>query len=241
MTSQETTRCDVWWADPSIGKAEEWSVLDDVERRACRRLRRVEDRQRCVTARALTRVLLAARIGCSAADLVVDRRCQRCGADHGKPRLVRPCRPVEFNVAHAGQRVVVAITDGAPVGVDVEASQVMAERPGLSEHVLAPTELAAYRRLPSQERDHALAVWWTRKESGLKAMGTGLAVPPTDVVVSAPGEPPAVVASPPGWPRLALHDLSPGAGYVGSVAVRDASSVEVVEHRATSPPAAGAA
>lgn len=240
MTSGVPARCDVWWASTTSSQ-DDWSVLDAGERKGCRRMRRVEDRCRCLTGRTLTRTLLAHRIGCSPESLVLDRTCERCGSDHGKPRLVTPRRPVAFNVAHAGDHVVVALTDGAPVGVDVEECAVRdGGRRELSEHVLAPAELAVYRSLPARDRGRALAVWWTRKEAVLKAMGAGLAVPPSDVVVTPPGQLPAVLDSPAPWPSLVMRDLSPAPGYVGCVAVLGATSMDVNEHRATRPLPAGA-
>jgi phosphopantetheinyl transferase len=66
-----------------------------------------------VVASALVRLLLASRLDVSPADLVIDRTC-------GKPRLAWPQATLDFSVSHAGDQVLVAISDGAAVGVDVE-------------------------------------------------------------------------------------------------------------------------
>ena len=48
-----------------------------------------------------------------------DRRCAHCGEGrHGKPRLLDA--PVEFSIAHASDRVLLAVCEQAPVEVDVE-------------------------------------------------------------------------------------------------------------------------
>jgi 4'-phosphopantetheinyl transferase len=232
MTAGRWARCEIWWAAPT-GHHAAWSVLDPAERCRCRRLQRAEDRERCVTARALLRHLLAGRTGVEPDDVVLDSRCVRCGRAHGKPRLLHPLSPVAFNAAHAGRRVVVAITDGSPVGVDIE-QVVMGDTAlaHLSTEVLAPAELAAYRSLSGPGRRHAMGVWWTRKESVLKAVGTGLTVPPSDIVVTDPTRTPEVLEAPAGWPDVHLRDLDLGEGHVGCVAVLEAREVVVSEHQA---------
>jgi 4'-phosphopantetheinyl transferase len=71
------------------------------------------DRDRSVVAAGLVRLLLAARLGVGPAELVIDRNA-------GKPRLSWPAASLDFSVSHAGDQVVVAISDGPAVGVDVE-------------------------------------------------------------------------------------------------------------------------
>ncbi|HSK55179.1 MAG TPA: 4'-phosphopantetheinyl transferase superfamily protein [Jiangellales bacterium] len=231
--------CSVWWARPSA-EPRLLAVLDATERQQAARLARDGDRARYVTAHALTRQVLARRVGEAPAVLRFDRTCGRCGADHGKPRLVGPGPAVPFSLAHTGERVVVAVASEAghevvagsvQVGVDVEPVREPGD-PVLSAavEILAPAERAAYADLLPAARPHALAVWWTRKEAVLKATGDGLAVPPSELVVSLPDREPELI----GWagraqPSVALCDLRPGNGQVGCVAVVGATSVHVTE------------
>ena len=231
-------------------------LLDDTERRKLARLVRSEDRERYVTAHALVRLLLSARTGVPAATLQLDRTCDRCGGGHGKPRLPggagAPCAPVAFNLAHAGNRIVAAVADGPGLDVGVDVERIPA--PGApvldgSAALLTDDEVAVYRRLSPARRGRALAVWWTRKEAVLKATGDGLAVDPSTIEVTAPHVAPALLRGPSGddhhepperarpdapghRPPIALRDLDAGPGYVGSVAVLGATSLEVTEHDA---------
>jgi 4'-phosphopantetheinyl transferase len=235
--------CSVWWATPSDRPALA-QLLDDSEREHAARLRKTADRRRYITAHALARVLIAPSIGLSPDAIRFDTTCPRCGADHGKPRLGGDggAVPVSFSLAHGGNRVVVAITDGAPVGVDVEPIRRMSsvELLALSADVMTPGEQASYSVLPVAERPRAMAVTWTRKEAVLKVWGEGLSVPPSQLSVSHPYEAPAVTGwgihgtevQPQARAPVTLRDLDAGAGYVASLAVLGAEPVHVSERDA---------
>lgn len=248
--------CAVWWARPTRAPPL-LNLLDDTERRTAARLARPADRARYITGHALVRLLLADRTGEPATRLRFDRTCPRCDSDHGKPRLTPARRgagvAASFNLAHAGERIVVAVTDhDLDVGVDVEhvpdSSDIALGT--ASTEVLTARERSALELLPAGRRGHALAVWWTRKEAVLKATGAGLVVPPATVEVTAPHLAPALIGPvvhhpqrPPGFGRsapavaadpraTALRDLDAGPGYVGCVAVHGAHSVDVAERDA---------
>lgn len=226
--------CDVWWATPS-DRTDLLQRLDDREQRRAARLRRADDRDRFVTARALLRLVVAERTGTAPSELRIDTTCERCGADHGKPRLLGHGGAITFSIGHSGHRIVVAVADGAAVGVDVEwvGSHDAASLTALSDSILAPTELDDYRRLEPAARGRALAVWWTRKEAVLKATGDGLTVPMPRVTVTAPDEP-AALRSPDGADlgaaaMVTMRDLDPGGGGVACLAALDVSSLSVTE------------
>ncbi|HSK26440.1 MAG TPA: 4'-phosphopantetheinyl transferase superfamily protein [Jiangellales bacterium] len=252
--------CEVWWSAPS-GDPALLHLLDETELHRAVRLAHRKDRDRYVTAHALARLLLGELTGEDPARLRFDRTCRRCGdPEHGKPQLVGRATP--FSLAHSGDRVVVAVVDSpaagldgaglesgvdvpVDVGVDVERVSAQGELPAtLSREVLATAELTAYDRLDEHERARAIAVWWTRKESVLKATGDGLAVPPALVEVTPPWCPPALVGALPAaghlrrraWssvpPAIALHELDAGTDHVGCVAVLGVQTVRVSEREA---------
>jgi len=233
------TACSVWWAT-ARPRPELVALLDAAERQRAERLRRTVDRDRYVTAHALVRILLSARTGIPPQALRFETTCHRCGGGHGKPRLDSDPgdAQVAFNLAHAGNRVVVALTGGLHVGIDVDVVRNLdrEDLAMLSGEILSTAERVSYAELPSCERSRALAVWWTRKEAVLKATGDGLAIPPAHISVTDPGSAPAVTAWDPGrtWPSpmaavTCLRDLSPGAPYVASVAVLGTDALTVTE------------
>jgi 4'-phosphopantetheinyl transferase len=110
----------------------------------------------------------------------------------GKPVLA--CGGLHFNVSHSGG---VGLLAWGPreLGADVEA---LIARPSdsLAEEILALPELEAWRALPTTLRQAALTRAWTRKEATLKAIGSGLRIPPRTIEVGgfwhepdAPGAP----------------------------------------------------
>jgi 4'-phosphopantetheinyl transferase len=190
-----------------------------VERARREALRRDEDRARFTVAAALLRLAVAGSLAVPPADVVIDRACPTCGKQHGRPRLPGDERYV--SVSHSGQKVAVAVTTVAPVGVDVELIAPV-NVAGLSRHVLAPAE-----RADSLAEFYA---HWTRKEAVVKATGDGLRAPLEEVVVGADGR----VAGYPGRPELVavVVDLAPGAGYAGALALLTGAPPVIVEHDA---------
>lgn len=170
--------------------------------------------------------MLAAYLGTSPERIGLTAVCQRCGGDHGKPRLRTPVADLALSVSHAGDRVAVAVARDVPVGVDVEPVAHGHDVTSVAGLALSAAEQETFWRLPASARPAALMRYWTRKEALLKATGDGLAGDPGSVTVTAPDEAPAVVA----WPTrpslagaIHLTDLHPGAGHVGCLATVDAT------------------
>ena len=97
----------------------------------------------------------------------------------GKPVLADG--GLHFNVSHSGG---VGFLAWGPreLGADVEA---LIARPsdGLAGEILAPAEFSAWHELPASQRQVALTRAWTRKEATLKAVGSGLRIPPRSLEV----------------------------------------------------------
>lgn len=188
--------------------------LNEGERARAGRYRDVMARERFELGASMVRRCAACALGIPARDVVVDRTCDRCGQMHGRPRVVGS--GLELSVSHSGDLVLVAVSDGSPIGVDVE--DIAARGP------VDHTELAM-RVCDPIERPHVgslrdFLVYWTRKEALLKASGEGLRVPPADVVVTPPDLPPAVLA----WrgrprPECQMANVDLGPGHVASLAV----------------------
>lgn len=223
--------CEVWWAHPTSADARLLELLDNSERARFERFRFAADKSRFLAAHALTRLVLASRIGTDPTAVEIRPSVCSCGQPHGKPRLFGEHHDLEFSLSHSGGRVVVAITTMAPVGVDVEEIRRLTDIKEMAAVALAEPERRELFRFPESDRSTAFLTYWTRKEALLKATGDGLSRPTIDVVVSAPDEPAAVL----GWrrapaPQAQIFSLSPGPGHLASLAVLTGDRVRVRQH-----------
>jgi 4'-phosphopantetheinyl transferase len=172
--------------------------LDDTERERLSRLRRAEDRDRFVLGSTLVRALVAELDGVAPGQVRLDRRCARCGDQHGPVTL--PGRGWSCSVTHSGPFAAVAVAPAPTrVGVDLEVA-CPPEWPDLLARVLAPGEVAPADGAEFLSR-------WVAKEALLKATHHGLTLPMTSVTVGHGGAA-RVGAEPPGWQVVGL-DVQP--------------------------------
>jgi 4'-phosphopantetheinyl transferase len=177
--------CELYWAPTMLLSPAHERLLSPIERKRSMGFRRRDDRTRFVLATALLRLAAGARRRRSPQRIIVDRICDRCFEPHGLPRL--PGSGLHASISHADEYVAVALSDVAPVGVDIERVGRIVYTP-----LLDTVCTARERRHVTREAD--FYAYWTRKESVLKATGVGLSLPMTDVVVTPPREVPRVVS-----------------------------------------------
>lgn len=145
------------------------AALDTAERARAARFRFETDRSRYIRRRKALRELLGSQLGMAAARVPL-----RLG-ENEKPELDMARAP-HFNASHHGDFTLIGLCDHAPIGVDIEGLQGMADIDPLAQNNLSPTELADFRRLDPAQRESAFLTAWTRKEACLKSVGTGLAI-----------------------------------------------------------------
>ena len=184
-------------------------------------------RDRYITARAVLRHILARYVSEAPADLRFSY------TEYGKPRLARPATSPAFNVSHSHDLALYALTDGQPVGVDVEYlyRRAIVDRLKIAHRFFSDREYNALAAMPPYRRDRAFLACWTRKEAFVKAIGQGLSCPldQFDVTVG-PDEPAELLAT--HWDisdaqRWSMANIDPGPDYIGALAVktRDAGLV----------------
>jgi 4'-phosphopantetheinyl transferase len=99
--------------------------------------------------------------------------------EHGCP-FIDPDQNTEglrFNLSHTTGLIVLAVTRGRDVGVDVEFEPRDSRTTKIADRFFAPSEVAALHRLPEAEQRERFFAYWTLKESYIKARGMGLAIP----------------------------------------------------------------
>ncbi len=147
-------------------------------------------------------------------------------SEHGKPALAfpRPELPLQFNLSHSEQLMLVAVTRTHSPGVDVEAVRPIPDMHRLAERFFAPPEAQRLKEAPPDQQDLTFFQYWVQKEAFIKAIGLGLTFPTNQFEVSIlPGTAPRLVNvngsadAALGW-RLA--ELHPAEGYIGGLAIQ---------------------
>ncbi|MDP9053571.1 MAG: hypothetical protein M3N93_04620 [Acidobacteriota bacterium] len=182
---------DVWTV--SLLQQAPTHLSPDEEARAGR-LKFEDDRVRWTRARSALRTILSRYVETSPGQI-----CFSCGK-HGKP-AVDPPTGMEFNLSHAGEWAMIAVTQGMPVGIDIERIRANVDmRPllkRLGESDLPDTTEALYQR-------------WTEREAKSKATGGALFdTPGADLFTAALNAPEGYAAT------LALQGCEPEIRYCG--------------------------
>jgi 4'-phosphopantetheinyl transferase len=164
-------------------------MLNDPERERAARLAAAP---RWIVARAALRIVLAGHLGLHPSDVELG------AGEHGKPEIAGAA--LRFNLSHSGDLALIALTEHAEVGIDVERTS---RRSHAVERTLTPGERAT---LDGRDRHLQLLRVWCRKEALAKAGGGGLGWAPETFDTTVPGE-------------FSLSDLELDEGYVGALAV----------------------
>lgn len=139
--------------------------LSSEEQQKVGALRFPEDRVRQNLSFALTRRVLADRLGC-APEAVPLRRNGR-----GRPSV--PDAGCDFNVSHSADLLAIAL--GPPdIGVDVEPAEPLDDALSLARLFLRDADLDQLRCLPAERRDQRIRRLWTECEAFLKGTGRGI-------------------------------------------------------------------
>lgn len=157
--------------------ADAMSVLGDEERARAESLTTPDVRARFVLVRSALRRILGRYLDRSprALAFVTGPHGKRALADHA----------LSFNLSHAGDYALIAITKRLPLGVDIERVSSARESEGIAARFFSAHEQAHLAALPAAEREGAFFRIWSRKEAVVKALGEGLACPLSTFDVSA--------------------------------------------------------
>jgi 4'-phosphopantetheinyl transferase len=198
------------------------SILSPDERERARRFYFDRHRRRWVVGRASLRMLLGRYLGAGPASLSFGY------GQFGKPYLAGFETPLRFNVSHSGEIVLMALTLGRAVGVDIERIRPDLLVAQIAQRFFSASESRALATLPEQLQQEAFFRCWTRKEAYIKARGGGLSLPLDAFDVAfLPGEPAKLLATRPDpaeASRWHIKDLDVGEGYKAALAVEGSQS-----------------
>ena len=192
------------------------SLLSRDERLRADRFHFERGRRRFTVARGILRILLGTHLKMQPAAIAFGY------SKNGKPFVAGRATQIHFNVSHAEERALYAISKRCAVGVDIEYLNRDIDCGRLAERFFTPGERAALQLIPEIDRKQAFFACWTRKEAVVKATGDGLSLPLDQFEVTiAPGAAPRVVSFVAAMPHAAdwtLYAVDSGSDYIATVA-----------------------
>jgi 4'-phosphopantetheinyl transferase len=132
------------------------------------------DRRRYLVTRALVRTVLSRYAAIDPADWLFSENA------YGRPAIANPearGEELSFNLSHTHSLVVLGVTRGRALGVDVENVRAREVSIDIADRYFAPAEVAVLNARPRHEQQYRFFEYWTFKESYIKARGMGLSLP----------------------------------------------------------------
>jgi 4'-phosphopantetheinyl transferase len=213
----DSGRIDLWCTYISeIGDDSLWprydALLSEDERARQARFRFARDQRRFLVTRVLVRTVLSRYAA------VHPKHWAFSAGPRGRPAICAPwpAPALEFNISHSADLVILGVTSGRALGVDVENIEARAADIDRLDRYFAPEESAALLSLPPAARRRRFFELWT-----LKARGLGLAIALDAFRFELTGERglmlhmrPQLGDSPAAW---RLWQLAPRCGYLAGV------------------------
>ncbi len=224
--------CSVLRCGPEVLSGLDRLLSPDETHRASR-FRNTELRRRFVVSRGVLRRVLAGCLNTNPGELTFTSDA------NGKPHLAKE-RALQFNLAHTADLMLLAVTRGAPLGVDVERIRRLSDPRGIARRFFSAREADWLCQVNAAELDRAFFRLWTRKEAILKATGEGISSGLNSIeLLDAHHHLQETVRRHPSNPEATswvLTELEPASGFVASLAL-PATAGRPVLHTATFQPA----
>lgn len=130
------------------------------------------DRNRYLVTRALVRTVLSRYVPIVPQDWVFSANA------YGRPAIVNAqAEDLTFNISHTHSLIVLGVTRGRALGVDVENVLARSVSTDVADRYFAPQEVAMLTAAPPDQQQDRFFEYWTFKEAYIKARGMGLSLP----------------------------------------------------------------
>lgn len=140
------------------------AYLSDDEMQRANQFKFEKDRQAFIAARGQLRQYLANYLQ------VEPNSLEFSYGEHGKPALIN--HDLKFNLSHAGDYALIAVSRNFTLGVDIECMDRTVEMEGIAEKVFTANEIQCLD--DAKDKAERFFTLWTRKEALIKANGKGL-------------------------------------------------------------------
>jgi 4'-phosphopantetheinyl transferase len=124
-----------------------------------------------IAGRGVLREILGSYVG------VAPEKVRIVTGEHGKPCLTKCTENIRFNLSHSEDILIIAISTGRDVGVDIEAIKTDKPLNGMASLAFSRREQEELFTLPSSRLATAFYHCWVRKEACLNACGRGFSLP----------------------------------------------------------------
>ena len=185
------------------------------------RYRREIDRTNFIVSRAVLKRLIASKLSINTSDVVFEEN------QFGKPRIIQNY-PLQFNLSHSGKLAIIGFTENHRIGVDVEYMKDDIEYEKIARHHFAPEELEVLIEQPMDQLRDYFYRCWTRKESFIKAEGSGVSYPLDSFIVSMHSDDEAAILnfkdSSENQSEWSMHSFIPAENYIAAVTANSGSS-----------------
>jgi 4'-phosphopantetheinyl transferase len=155
-------------ADTLLAAPSNFRLLTDDDQSSLRKIRPGAQRDSAVAAKILLRLSLSLTMG----RRVEPTAWRFATNEFGKPFVAPEFASLEFSVAHTDAVVMVAISQGVKVGIDVESIDQQFDDTVIGQFCDAAEQSALYS-LPPYQRLRSLIQLWTQKEAYTKMLGVG--------------------------------------------------------------------
>lgn len=179
MKTPENGAVDIWFCDPStitepLLLNQYQQLLPENETAKYQRYRFQKDQH----AGLITRAFIRSVLSCYGAKM--PDQWQFILGEKDKPSLLDNPQSLQFNLSHTDGLLAAAITCNNAVGFDVENTTRSNDVLAIADRYFSNLELQELQSLPKSEQVSRFFDYWTLKESYIKAVGLGLAIPLDD-------------------------------------------------------------
>ncbi len=130
-----------------------------------------KDRRDALVTRVFVRDLLSQYMDTPAEDWRFSK------GDKGKPEIINPSIPLRFNLSHTKGLIICAVTLNHDIGCDVEHIERKSDVLAIANRFFSKVEVNELFSLSVSEQRDRFFDYWTLKESYIKSLGQGLAIP----------------------------------------------------------------
>jgi 4'-phosphopantetheinyl transferase len=138
--------------------------------------------------------------------------------EFGKPQLIGG--ELNFNLSRSGSDALIGVSLDMAIGVDLEVVRRVSEADALARLHFTSDEYGQWRDVGDLLNDRRFLEVWTRKEACVKALGTGLSIPPALVEAGSSEQARSVRVPLHGeFAEVTVCSLQPSAGTIAAVAL----------------------